>query len=50
MTIEQIIDRIGELGGYASAQGWDDKYREATILAIEILKQKAESEVVSNDD
>ena len=55
MTKEKIIDYIGELGGFASSQGWDDEYRQATIEAIKALKQesvldKIRDEILKLDD
>jgi len=47
MTREEAMLKIGELGCYARANGWDDDYTEAVNIAIKALEQEPCEDAIS---
>ena len=50
MTKEEAMLKIGELGCYARANGWDDDYTQAVNMANEALKQEPCEDAISRKD
>lgn len=47
MTREEAILKIGELGCYARANGWDDVYTQAVNISTKALEQEPKSAICS---